>query len=349
MLCCCSSVTPCVAIDCEFVGTGADGTGNALARVSIVNFHSAVLYDKYVKPVEAVTDYRTSVSGIKPQHVHSKAAISFKQCQREVAALLDGRIVVGHALHNDLSVLLLSHPKHLVRDTAKFKGLCPDRPRSLKNLAAEVLGLDIQRGEHNSVEDARCTLALYKHHRTKWEVRRTHNEQRSRNKQAYSTKSGFIRLQPNAHEFLCALACFPPRFVEGALRQAETRGSWSSCSCGRGQQHTRSRRLCRWLLLVLVLRRRCGFLFGFRLLLFLYLLRSPRSLLQEAQARGSARCSPGGASRPESRAQPATQEDARGAEGRQTVRLSASVTHAGFPRHCAASVLRAFRERAQLR
>ena len=42
-------------------------------------------------------------------------------------------------------------------------------PRSLKKLVAEVLQLDIQRGEHNSVEDARCTLALYKHHRVRWE------------------------------------------------------------------------------------------------------------------------------------------------------------------------------------
>lgn len=120
-------MTPCVAIDCEFVGIGADGTGDALARVSIVNFHAHVLYDKYVKPVEPVTDYRTAVSGIRPAHIHSITAVSFKTAQREVADLLEGRIIVGHALQNDLSVLLLSHPKHLIRDTSKYKGLCPDR------------------------------------------------------------------------------------------------------------------------------------------------------------------------------------------------------------------------------
>lgn len=91
------------------------------------------------------------------------------QCQRDVADLIQGKILVGHAVHNDLTVLLLSHPKHLLRDTQRYKGLCPDRPKSLKKLVAEVLHLQIQTGEHNSVEDARATLALYKHVRVKWE------------------------------------------------------------------------------------------------------------------------------------------------------------------------------------
>lgn len=127
VLLCLWSVTPCLAIDCEFVGVGVEGVDNALARVSIVNFHSAVVYDKYVKPSEPVTDYRTSVSGIRPQHIHSKGAVTFKQAQREVAQLIEGKILVGHAVQNDLQVLLLSHPKHLLRDTSKYKGLCPDR------------------------------------------------------------------------------------------------------------------------------------------------------------------------------------------------------------------------------
>lgn len=164
-----ATVTPCLAIDCEFVGVGRDGSENALARVSLVNFHSEVVLDTYVKPTETVTDYRTAVSGIKAAHIHSKGAISFKQCQREVAAIIKDKILVGHAVQNDLQALLLSHPKHLVRDTARYKGLCPDRPRSLKKLVAEVLGQSIQVGSHDSVQDARATLALYKHVRARWE------------------------------------------------------------------------------------------------------------------------------------------------------------------------------------
>ena len=40
--------------------------------------------------------------------------------QREVAALLKGRVLVGHAVYNDLKVLMLSHPKRHTRDTARL-------------------------------------------------------------------------------------------------------------------------------------------------------------------------------------------------------------------------------------
>ena len=43
----------------------------------------------------------------------------FEVVQREVAALLKGRVLVGHAVYNDLKVLMLSHPKKHTRDTAR--------------------------------------------------------------------------------------------------------------------------------------------------------------------------------------------------------------------------------------
>ena len=47
-------------------------------------------------------DYRTHVSGVRPQDLrHAK---SFKFIQKEVAALIKDRIVVGHAVHNDFKV-----------------------------------------------------------------------------------------------------------------------------------------------------------------------------------------------------------------------------------------------------
>lgn len=51
------------------VGGGVDGKDNLLARVSIVNHFGQCLYDKYVKPTEKVTDYRTFVSGIRPHDI----------------------------------------------------------------------------------------------------------------------------------------------------------------------------------------------------------------------------------------------------------------------------------------
>jgi len=48
------------------VGCGHRGSKSVLARVSVVNFHGAVLYDQIVQPTEKVTDWRTRYSGITP-------------------------------------------------------------------------------------------------------------------------------------------------------------------------------------------------------------------------------------------------------------------------------------------
>jgi RNA exonuclease 4 len=60
-----TSLTTHVAIDCEMVGVGPDGKGDALARCSVVNWHGGVLFDKFVRPLERVTDYRTEFSGVR--------------------------------------------------------------------------------------------------------------------------------------------------------------------------------------------------------------------------------------------------------------------------------------------
>ncbi|EOB05972.1 RNA exonuclease 4, partial [Anas platyrhynchos] len=112
-------LTRTVAMDCEMVGVGPNGEDSIVARVSIVNQFGKCVYDKYVKPTEEVTDYRTAVSGIRPENI--KTGEDFKTVQKEVADILNGRILVGHALHNDLKVLFLDHPKKKIRDTQKYK------------------------------------------------------------------------------------------------------------------------------------------------------------------------------------------------------------------------------------
>ena len=42
-----------------------------------------------------------------------------------VAGLLKGKVLVGHALSNDLKVLLLSHPHTAIRDTARCETRAP--------------------------------------------------------------------------------------------------------------------------------------------------------------------------------------------------------------------------------
>lgn len=175
-----------IAIDCEMVGVGPEpDKDSALARVSIVNWHGEQVYDSFVRPKEKVTDWRTPVSGITPKDmVHAR---SLEEVQRDVAKILDGTILIGHAVRNDLDALLLSHPKCDIRDTSKYppyrKVAGGGTPR-LKILAAEFLGIKIQEGAHSSVEDARTAMMLYRRdkegfereHAKKWPVRPSTND-----------------------------------------------------------------------------------------------------------------------------------------------------------------------------
>ena len=158
------------------VGVGEGGIRSALAQVVIVDWAGRVLYMRYVRAQEPVTDYRTHVSGIKPEHLAPGSAVDFPTVQREVAALVKGKIIVGHGLDNDLKCLMLSHPRRLIRDTAKYRPFCwvnkqgRHKPRRLKHLTQQHLGVVIQEGEHEPAEDARAALALYRAKRVEWEA-----------------------------------------------------------------------------------------------------------------------------------------------------------------------------------
>eukprot|EP00921_Rhytidocystis_pertsovi_P007220 GHVQ01012120.1.p1 GENE.GHVQ01012120.1~~GHVQ01012120.1.p1 ORF type:complete len:349 (-),score=54.97 GHVQ01012120.1:653-1699(-) len=112
---------PVVALDCEMVGYGSDGNMHALGRVSIVNEQGRVLIDELVKPAEEITDYRTSITGLRPQQLAH--AIPFPFVRDRVVALLRDRIVVGHAVHNDFDVMSFHPPTELIRDTSSYKPL----------------------------------------------------------------------------------------------------------------------------------------------------------------------------------------------------------------------------------
>ncbi len=72
------SVTKIVGMDCEMVGVGVRGQDSILARVSLVNHFGHCIYDKFVKPREKVTDYRTAISGIRREDlVHGKLKPSY--------------------------------------------------------------------------------------------------------------------------------------------------------------------------------------------------------------------------------------------------------------------------------
>lgn len=110
-----------IGLDCEMVGIGLSGKQSALARCCIVDFEGVVIYDKYVRPKGFVTDFRTQWSGIRKQDLRAGEAITLLECQEDVASILKSKYLVGHALKNDLDVLMLGHPRRMIRDTATFK------------------------------------------------------------------------------------------------------------------------------------------------------------------------------------------------------------------------------------
>lgn len=164
-----------VALDCEMVGTGPGGRCSELARCSIIDYQGGVLYDKYVRPCQPVTDYRTRWSGIRRHHLRD--AIPFALAREEILGILEGKVVVGHSVYNDFEVLNTDHPGHMVRDTSatrllsRLAGLPRGRCSSLKLLANKLLNRRIQAGRrgHCSVEDARAALDLYKLVEGEWE------------------------------------------------------------------------------------------------------------------------------------------------------------------------------------
>ena len=166
-----------LAMDCEMVGVGRGGKRSSVARVTLVDWDGRIVYDEFVRQEEEVTDYRTFVSGITPLDVED-ATLTLKQCRQAVQTMIADKILVGHALKNDMRALNLTHHWMSTRDTAKYEPFMQTRfvdnvlwPRKLKDLAFEKLERKIQReGEpHSAYEDAAAAMDLYRTVRRKWE------------------------------------------------------------------------------------------------------------------------------------------------------------------------------------
>lgn len=168
------------ALDCEMVGVGPNGLDSALARVSIINWDNEIVLDTYVKVDEPVTDYRTFVSGIRPEHIESTSAMSLTEVQKAATDTLRGKILIGHGLVNDLKAIGIQHPWCDTRDTATYKPFMREveineekkmLPRRLRDLTWEKLEKEIQvMGKpHSPVEDAIASMDLYKSVRSEWE------------------------------------------------------------------------------------------------------------------------------------------------------------------------------------
>eukprot|EP00741_Cyanophora_paradoxa_P005203 tig00000852_g5043.t1 len=173
------------AIDCEFVALSqqeeevrADGSRNVvkpsrmgLARVSVVRGDGAregeILIDDYILNTEPVVDYLTRFSGLHPGDLDPSRSrhhlIALKDAYVKLRYLVDrGVRLVGHGLKKDFRTINIFVPPDQIIDTVELFSLRRQRKISLKFLAAFLLHIDIQSGSHDSVEDARTALALYR-------------------------------------------------------------------------------------------------------------------------------------------------------------------------------------------
>lgn len=165
-----------IAIDCEMVGGGSDGTLNLCARVCLIDEDENIVFHTYVQPQIPITDYRSKVTGLTEELL--KDAMPLKEVQEKIQEILyngesigiariDGgkaRLLVGHSLDHDLDCLNMTYPDHLIRDTAKYHPLMKTNlvSFSLKYLTKMYLGYDIQMGIHDPYEDCVSVMRLYK-------------------------------------------------------------------------------------------------------------------------------------------------------------------------------------------
>ncbi|CAG8530129.1 26363_t:CDS:10, partial [Racocetra persica] len=172
-----------VAIDAEFVVLNqeeteirSDGTKSvirpsrlSLARVSVLRGEgpkeSIPFIDDYIATSEPVVDYLTEFSGIEAGDLDVSASkhtlVPLKVAYKKLRLLLDlGCVFVGHGLKKDFHILV---PSEQVIDTVDlFYSKNRARKISLRFLAWYLLRQDIQTETHDSIEDARTALAIYK-------------------------------------------------------------------------------------------------------------------------------------------------------------------------------------------
>ena len=152
--------SPMFAIDCEMVSTIEDNLIGDAARISVVDECGECVYDTFVKPYTAVTDYRTKYSGITEELLDG-VTTTLADVQQKMKQLIPAdAILVGQSLENDFWSLKLFHP-YVIDTSLLFTNNSRCKPK-LRALAQHLLKSSIQKSDkgHSSIEDALTCMRL---------------------------------------------------------------------------------------------------------------------------------------------------------------------------------------------
>lgn len=154
--------SPMFAVDCEMCLTDQ---GSELTKISIVDEELRIVYNQLVKPPNPITNYLTRYSGITKAMMED-VTTTLENVQSFIRKTLPrDAILCGHSLNSDLGAIQIFHP-YVIDTSVLFSrtGIRSYKP-SLKSLAYELLGKDIQSIDkigHDSLEDAITTMELVK-------------------------------------------------------------------------------------------------------------------------------------------------------------------------------------------
>ena len=143
--------------------------GPFLAQQNVPKRPMRVLADDYILSCEPVVDYVTRFSGIVAEDLSPTtsrhAVVTNRTAYLKLRYFLDKKcIFVGHGLQKDFETANLFVPPNQIQDTVELWRLPSQRKISLRFLACHLLNADIQDEIHDSIEDAKTALLLYRHY-----------------------------------------------------------------------------------------------------------------------------------------------------------------------------------------
>lgn len=158
-----------VVLDAQGQRTDNEEVRQILARISLIDQDGRVLADDCVLPMEPVVDYVTRFSGLTEEDLTPALSrfslVTHRTAYLKLRHIIDrGCIIVGHGLKKDFETANLFVPPLQIRDTVELWRLPAQRKISLRFLASYLLNMTIQDEVHDSIEDAKTALALYKHY-----------------------------------------------------------------------------------------------------------------------------------------------------------------------------------------